>query len=141
MQRVKSEDKSDYVGYWLYDNGDIVKRDDSTVIPVYTNGTARLKNADGKVVVVNAVKLIASTFVPNPNGYRFIIFKDGNRNNRAASNLEWRYAVRELSDETREMIRLWELKTSTTDIAHTFGKTPQYVNRVIRDHKKRNALL
>ena len=33
--------------------------------------------------------LVAEAFVPNPNHYRYIRFKDGNKSNCCAENLEW----------------------------------------------------
>lgn len=34
-------------------------------------------------------RLVAVTFLDNPNGYRYVKFKDGDRNNMSVSNLEW----------------------------------------------------
>lgn len=34
-------------------------------------------------------RLVATAFLPNPNGYRFIYHKDGNTTNNRADNLEW----------------------------------------------------
>ena len=33
--------------------------------------------------------LVASTFIENPNGYKYIRHKDGDRSNNKADNLEW----------------------------------------------------
>lgn len=34
-------------------------------------------------------RLVAETFIPNPNGLRFVNHKDSNRKNNRADNLEW----------------------------------------------------
>ena len=34
-------------------------------------------------------RLVAEKFIPNPEGYEFIMFKDGNVKNCSADNLEW----------------------------------------------------
>ncbi|MDQ7055159.1 MAG: HNH endonuclease signature motif containing protein [Persephonella sp.] len=44
-------------------------------------------------------RLIAEYFVPNPEGYRYVIHKDGNRNNNSADNLIWVPFVNRKADE------------------------------------------
>lgn len=34
-------------------------------------------------------RLVAERWVPNPEGYEFVLFKDGNPKNVSFSNLEW----------------------------------------------------
>ncbi|RTL05382.1 hypothetical protein EKK58_08270 [Candidatus Dependentiae bacterium] len=34
-------------------------------------------------------RLVAEKFIPNPNGYEHVMFKDGNVKNCSADNLEW----------------------------------------------------
>ena len=38
---------------------------------------------------VTLKKLIAMQFLPNPNNYKFVIFKDGDVNNYSLDNLAW----------------------------------------------------
>ena len=49
----------------------------------------RLTNAQGKRSTVKAHRLIALTFIPNPENKPFVNHKDGNRLNNKVSNLEW----------------------------------------------------
>ena len=34
-------------------------------------------------------RLVAEKFIPNPEGYEYVMFKDGNVKNCSADNLEW----------------------------------------------------
>ncbi len=47
------------------------------------------RNIGGKNTLRYVHKLVANLFVPNPNNHRYIIFKDRNRSNCRADNLEW----------------------------------------------------
>ena len=38
---------------------------------------------------INLHKAIGKIFLPNPNNYKFLLFKDGNRENCSVENLEW----------------------------------------------------
>lgn len=40
-------------------------------------------------------RLVAKHFVPNPYGYDFIYFIDGNKNNIRASNIQWNFTNRD----------------------------------------------
>ena len=44
---------------------------------------------NGKVTTVLVHRLVATEFVPNPNGCRYVNHKDSNRANNRVSNLEW----------------------------------------------------
>lgn len=47
------------------------------------------KDVSGKATTEMIALLVARHFVPNPNGYKFIEFKDGNPLNCRADNIEW----------------------------------------------------
>lgn len=49
----------------------------------------RMTIKKGKAVTVKAHRLIAQTFLPNPENKPHINHKDGNKMNNAVSNLEW----------------------------------------------------
>jgi hypothetical protein len=141
MRRIKSEEVSKYPGYWICSNGTIEERKTGTILPVYANGTCRLLKENGKKENATLHRLVASAFVPRPEGYNFIKFKDGNSNNRDADNLQWVYAVKNMGGVALEIIALWNKETRTKDIASAFNVSPQYVNRIIHDHKKRQMML
>ena len=55
------------------------------------------KNQKTKVFLVH--RLVAGLFLENPLNYRFVIFKDGNKNNCNATNLLWSPTLHNLSEE------------------------------------------
>ena len=44
---------------------------------------------DNKPKTILVHRIVAETFIPNPNGYRFVNHKDSNRENNKVENLEW----------------------------------------------------
>lgn len=63
--------------------------------------TKKYVNIGQKVYAIK--KIIADTFLPNPNNYKYIIFLDGNENNTKPENLKW--------VETRNRITYIDYKT------------------------------
>ena len=63
------------------------------ILPEYESSEGykmvHLQRNDGKWVYEYVHKLVAETFVPNPNNYTIINHKDGNKHNNEATNLEW----------------------------------------------------
>lgn len=53
----------------------------------YNHNGYKLVKAAGKVFLLH--RAIACTFCENPNGYKEVNHKDGNKKNNCASNLEW----------------------------------------------------
>lgn len=56
---------------------------------VYLRPTKGTYNSNSKVIGV--AKLVALTYIPNPNNLPHVIHKDGNRSNNQVSNLAWSY--------------------------------------------------
>lgn len=69
----------------IAENGDGVK--------AFTGDDGREKvillDKDDNPVIRDLAELVANEFVPNPNGYLFVGFIDGNSKNCAAENLQW----------------------------------------------------
>ena len=137
MLRKKSEDISDFVGYWFCEDGTIVDRSSGEPVTVYSSGIVRLTRKDGRKDTAVAHRLIAEAFVERPEGCNFVKFKDGQPSNRAASNLMWVFGVRDVSTRTLEILKCKQLGWSTAEIAFQFQKTPQYINRLLKEHAKR----
>ena len=92
------KDVKGYEGLYEVSNFGRVKRltnyhksDDVEYLPTYTSGhllTVHLKK-DKKQHSGYLHILVATAFVPNTNNYRYVLHKDGNRNNNHAENLYW----------------------------------------------------
>ena len=69
--------------------------------PMTHRETATLYDIDGKIHYRIVYRLIAETFIPNPEGKKTVNHIDGNRNNNHVSNLEW-MTFKENSDHATE---------------------------------------
>ena len=63
-------------------------------LKMYQNGndtiSVNIVNYNHKVQKLQFARLVAEAFnIPNPMGYRYVGYKDGNRNNCSPENLEW----------------------------------------------------
>jgi len=56
--------------------------------------TVTLTCEDKTTQTLSIARLVAEYFLPNPNGYRYVMHKDGNRFNNNVNNLEWNHANR-----------------------------------------------
>ncbi|WP_258103117.1 HNH endonuclease [Marinoscillum sp. MHG1-6] len=59
------------------------------------------KKKDGKNTLIYVHKLVAELFVPNPDNYKKLVFKDRKRENCRADNLQW-MSKEEFADVMRE---------------------------------------
>ena len=61
------------------------------LVPAATRGydSVGLCSGDGSKTTVLVHRLVATAFVPNPNGYKEVNHKDENKKNNNADNLEW----------------------------------------------------
>lgn len=83
MGRVRSLDRMNKRGY---------KVKGHLMTPVYNacRYTITLRSNAGVTKTFTLHVLVAKNFVPNPNNYKCVIFKDGDETNTRAENLEWR---------------------------------------------------
>ncbi|MBO9681197.1 MAG: hypothetical protein J7502_00765 [Flavisolibacter sp.] len=110
-------------GYFITPAGKVFRG--NRVLKWMDNGKARsprvkLKGSNGTIARIAVPKLIAMAFVPNPNNYTKIIFKDRNPQNFSPSNIEWvslsQFASFVQSDKDLEELRRPKtVKTTTPD--------------------------
>ena len=67
------------------------------------------KKIDGKNTLIYIHKIVAELFVPNPNNYKKLVFRDRNRSNCQASNLQW-MSKEEFADVMRERKNIYYYK-------------------------------
>lgn len=74
-------------GYYINRNGEIYSELRATKLTWSPNKEYWQVNIHGKAYLVH--RLVAETFVPNPNGYTEVDHIDGNKSNNCADNLRW----------------------------------------------------
>lgn len=69
-------------------NGNIFNKYTNEKITIFKNGNnCYMFTADNKAIL--AAEFIAKQFIPNPNNYKCIKYKDNNKKNLSVDNLEW----------------------------------------------------
>ena len=74
-------------GYYINRNGEIYSELRATKLTWSPNKEYWQVNIHGKAYLVH--RLVAETFVPNPNGYTEVDHIDDNKSNNCADNLRW----------------------------------------------------
>lgn len=93
----------------------------------------------GKHVFRSVHRLLAETFLPNPKRYKYVHFKDGNKDNITVSNLEWNNKngkKRKLSDNDKEQIKSDYIFRSRINgsyaLANKYGVSHNYIIRLVK---------
>lgn len=85
----------DYPGYYICKEGFVLSKHgvhERILQPFINNNgyeTISLSNKHGKSIPKSIHRLLAETFIPNPNCLSTVKHKDGNTSNNSISNLEW----------------------------------------------------
>ena len=88
MKRILGADE-----YYLSDLGKLYKVIDGKLIEIYPSYQSEypywLISYQGNFRAYSCHRLMAEYFLPNPQGYKVVNHKDGNKHNFKLSNLEW----------------------------------------------------
>lgn len=105
-----------FKGYEVSNTGKVVKKRTGNELKQYSiNGrpiTVNIKSYLRGFIRVEVAKLVAQAFIPNPRGYKYVIYKDDNMYNLNADNLEWseypRFGKYWIPDKRKEEWRIIE---------------------------------
>jgi len=134
--------------WWGFDGGTLwedglVELDSGRRIekPYPTGQIALYSRAEGKSKSVSLAKMVGEAFVPNPEGWRYIKFKDGNPMNCSADNLEWcpkrpRRSRRELWQHRDTIICMHVDGKSVGEIASTLGCGWSFTKDIVQDFER-----
>src|SRR4051794_959304 len=79
-----------YEGLYEVSNDGRVRRVQQCLKPAYTKGYAHVTLCkEGEVRTLRITRLVAETFIPNPEGKPQVNHKNGNPANDSITNLEW----------------------------------------------------
>lgn len=113
--------------------------------PVANTGYARVALFNGgKVREADVHRLVAETFLDNPNGYKYVNHLDENKTNNNVSNLEWctnRHnaiysngkKVKRINDKGE--VKLYESISSTSDDGFNSSHVGECCNKKRKSHK------
>lgn len=83
-----------YKNYDIYDDGRVFSHFTNKFLTLHDDGNgylyvSRMKNNNGQYKSPKIARLVAETFIPNPNNLPCVNHKDTNRKNNKVENLQW----------------------------------------------------
>lgn len=86
----------------------------------------------------SAAKIVATAFIPNPNNYRYVNFKDNDGWNLNVSNLEWvsKRMTYEHSYNNILCVETGDIFMTQRDAAAYFGVSEGYMSDIFRTNNK-----
>ena len=137
--------------YWVTEDGRVLFDQRRERKLQHVNGALQVMiSMDGVTTFHFVNRLVAEVYLPNPENYRFVNHKDGDKMNNHVSNLEWvekrvrRYLPhyrKELTDEQVKFIRENYPKNYNQQQLADMFKTNQPQISVIVNHKTRKLRL
>lgn len=127
--RVPIKDKFDlgqvgFPGYWIVRDGRVWSTQWVRWLPQSQCAATMIGvNLHGRPVATH--RLLALAFIPNPHGYEFAAFKDGNDRNITLENIEWRANARRPSQVLRHDPSV--VQSIKQQLAQ--GRTPTQISR------------
>ena len=104
------------------------------------NHTKLFKNGKGKNYTIH--RLVAITFIPNPNNYKYVNHKDENPRNNKVDNLEWctMQYNNVYGNRIAKSVKKQSIKINQYDLNNCFIKTWNSMNDAIRYYNNRHIL-
>lgn len=134
-----------YPGYYATVEGDILKKKGKSFFKL---SPSKVHNGYHTVKIIHRVKvhrLVALTFIPNPNRYPIVCHKDNNPTNNKVENLYWgtqsdnmkqmvadnRQRKSKVIQYKQKVLELYNKGFSTSEIVEALGLSKTSVRRLI----------
>lgn len=124
-----------FPGCVLFADGTIEKPNGRIVMSPYENGSVSLPVKTGVHKSVKLARLVAEAFIPNPNNYKYVGFRDEIITNCHMDNLFWTSKKKRtiITEEQKfDMSQMYGKGYRVEDIAISYGVSAQAVRAAIR---------
>lgn len=79
-------------------------------------------------------RLVATKYLPNPNKYKYVNYKDGNKRNNHVSNLEWVTAEMNRDHASKNLLLAKKLNPDTVNLIRKNYKSGWFTQQQIADN-------
>jgi hypothetical protein len=127
--RTESLDKLGYPGYSIQEDAWLINAH-GRMIGGSLNRQVRLQRPDQDPQWVAIAWLVATVFVPNPYGYFYVSYKDGNSSNMNAWNLGWSPTKHTPAHKKNEILKLLVDGLDVYEVAKAVRSNVGYVRTI-----------